>query len=56
MLIGFADTIQIGLPQIQRILNVTNHGASAWASAFRIDAHLHDGQDQSFFLKVINRQ
>jgi hypothetical protein len=42
-----------GLPQLHSVTGFFNHGASAWARSFRIDAELSDGSDQSYFMKVV---
>lgn len=47
-----ANPLKIDLPAVERILSVASHGASAWASAFRVDARLSDESEQSYFLKV----
>ena len=44
------------LPHAAVVLDVSRHGASAWASTFRIDAQLPEGEEQSYFLKVGTRQ
>ncbi len=44
--------LEIDLPEIERVLRVTPHIASTWASTFRIDAQLRDESEESYFLKV----
>ena len=43
----------IDLRETESILEVSPHGASAWAETFRIDAKLCDGRKESYFMKVI---
>ena len=44
------------LPHAAVVLDVPKHGASAWASTFRINVQLPEGEEQSYFLKVGTRQ
>ncbi|KAK4445762.1 Fructosamine/Ketosamine-3-kinase [Podospora aff. communis PSN243] len=40
------------LPDVEKVLNVSHHGESAWAKAFRIDVGRIDGSEESYFMKV----
>ena len=49
---GDAYHIEPELPQVECILDFSVHGASPWASTFRIDTQHRDGHEHSYFLKV----
>ncbi|KAI9688305.1 MAG: hypothetical protein M1820_010274 [Bogoriella megaspora] len=40
------------LPEVEEVLDISYHGASAWARAFRIDTLARDKTEQSYFMKV----
>jgi len=39
---------------INRRLTVAPHGSSAWARSYRIDTINEDGEEESYFMKVID--
>lgn len=40
------------LPSLRSVLSVKASGASAWASAYRVDVEHLDGSTESYFMKV----
>ena len=41
------------IPLFQRPLSINSHGSSAWARSYRIDIKNDEGEDESYFMKVI---
>ena len=41
------------IPLFQRPLSINSHGSSAWARSYRIDIKDDEGEDESYFMKVI---